>query len=171
VTSDTQENESSGVGVWIGVALGLIVVVGLLGVGIFFYRKRTQLQQKPKRDNNANGLGVMGIPIYAGSTFAGAQIGARPPPPIQMYSIEDTDDHRGPIYDTINDGDSSHSTYSRSNGSENSNPIRSTFSPPPGLQNGGSGLQNGGYSNDYDVPEGGAKLGAVGTVTINGIAV
>ena len=171
VTSDTQENESSGVGVWIGVALGLIVVVGLLGVGIFFYRKRTQLQQKPKRDNNANGLGVMGIPNYAGSTFAGAQIGARPPPPIQMYSIEDTDDHRGPIYDTINDGDSSHSTYSRSNGSENSNPIRSTFSPPPGLQNGGSGLQNGGYSNDYDVPEGGAKPGAVGTVTINGIAV
>ena len=81
-----------------------------------------------------------------------------------MYSIEDTDDHRGPIYDTINDGDSSHSTYSRSNGSENSNPIRSTFSPPPGLQNGGD-------SNDYDVPEGGAKPGAVGTVTINGIAV
>ena len=108
--------------------------------------------------------------------------GVRPPPPIQMYSIEDTEDHRGPIYDTINDGDSGHSTYSRSNGSNESNRPRSTFSPPPGggggAQNGGyggAGAQNGGFSNDYDVPEGGGGVGkpnsAVGTVTINGIAV
>lgn len=36
-----------------------------------------------------------------------------------MYSMEDTEDHRGPIYDTINDGDSGHSTYSH-NGSSSS---------------------------------------------------
>ena len=120
----------------------------------------------------------------------------RPPPPIQMYSIEDTSDnipdHRGPIYDTINDGDDSgHSSYSRSNGSSSDNNVvpgvpvltagfypRSTF--------GGGPLHNGGYvAGDYDVPEGEdhhhnhrqplqqrSSVGvAVGTVTINGIAV
>ena len=39
---------------------------------------------------------------------------------MQMYSIDDTpEDHRGPIYDTINDDNSSHSqsSYSHSAGS------------------------------------------------------
>ena len=56
------------------------------------------LQSKPARDNNANGLGVLGVPSYAmGSYGGGAAIGGRPPPPIQMYSIDDTpEDHQGP---------------------------------------------------------------------------
>ncbi len=105
-----------------------------------------------------------------------------------MYSIEDTDDHRGPIYDTINDGDSGHSSYSRSNGSSENGGLppalvgaypRSTFGP----LGGGVALHNGGFAGDYDVPEGGdrddrhhgqpplAARPSVGTVTINGIAV
>jgi len=113
----------------------------------------------------------------------------RPPPPIQMYSIEDTEDHRGPIYDTINDGDSGHSSYSRSNGSSDNGGVppavvgaypRSTFGTP-GVGGGGA-IHNGGFAGDYDVPEGGDELrhhsalaarnsAAIGTVTINGIAV
>ena len=104
-----------------------------------------------------------------------------------MYSIEDNEDHRGPIYDTINDGDSGHSSYSRSNGSSDNGAVppvvgaypRSTFGTPGG----GGALHNGGFAGDYDVPEGGDELRphqaplssrnstAVGTVTINGIAV
>jgi hypothetical protein len=112
-----------------------------------------------------------------------------------MYSIEDTadnlNDHRGPIYDTINDGDDSgHSSYSRSNGSSSDGANgavvggiypRSTFGP---LGGGGGPAHNGGFvAGDYDVPEGEdpyhnnrqpkrSNAGvAVGTVTINGIAV
>ena len=41
----------------------------------------------------------------------------------------------------------------------------------PAAANGGSAAANAGYSNEYDVPEGGGGKGPVGTVTINGIAV
>jgi len=180
-TTSDREGSASGVGVWIGVALGLIVVIGLLIVGIYFYRKQQSLQTKPSRDNNnAAGLGVMGLPAYGGNgsaqNYAGGHIGARPPPPIQMYSIDDTEDHRNPIYDTIPDGDKDLYALG-ADGNQN----RSTFSPPSssgyaGAQsNGGysnAAQQNGGYSNEYDVAEGGATTnGPVGTVTINGIAV
>merc|ERR1712218_360262 len=101
------KTDNSSIGVWIGVGLGLIVVIGLLVVGIYFYRKQMALQSKPTRDSNANGLGVLGIPSYAVQNYSGQIngqiVGARPPPPIQMYSIDDSpEDHRGPIYDTIN---------------------------------------------------------------------
>jgi len=183
VVPDNRDSDNSGVGVWIGVALGLIVVIGLLIVGIYFYRKQLALQTKPTRDSNANGLGVLGVPSYAATPYGGpgAQIGARPPPPIQMYSIDDTpEDHRGPIYDTINDDNSSHSQSSYSGGSDQggtqSGYPRSTFSSPQ--SQGGQGLANGAYDNNYDVPEGNERPGSratsspsVGTVTINGIAV
>jgi len=180
VISDNRDSDTSGVGVWIGVALGLIVVIGLLVVGIYFYRKQLALQSKPTRDNNANGLGILGVPSYATASYGANQIGSRPPPPIQMYSIDDTpDDHRGPIYDTINDDNSSHSqsSYSQGSGSDQgggqSYP-RSTFSAGSGQ----GGMPNGGFNNEYDVPEGNERPGSratasspSGTVTINGIAV
>ena len=108
---------------------------------------------------------------------------------MQMYSIDDTpdnEDHRGPIYDTINDDNSSHSqsSYSQSGsggsggGSDTAaGPYsRSTFTP------GDQAHYNGGYSNEYDVPEGNDRTSphkikspsvqtSVGVVTINGIAV
>lgn len=179
VISDNRENDNGGIGVWIGVGLGLIVVIGLIIVGVYFYRKQLHLQSKPTRDNNANGLGVLGVPSYAVGSYGANQIGARPPPPIQMYSIDDSpDDHRGPIYDTINDDNSSHSqsTYSQSGGSDHAYP-RSTFNPVSAATS-DSGYNNG-YNNEYDVPEGNERPGsknktqgdAVGTVTINGIAV
>ena len=185
---DDRETDNSNIGVWIGVALGLIIVLGIIMVGIYFYRKQMQLQQKPSRDNNGNGPGVLGIPSYVAGPYAGntSQIGTRPPPPIQMYSIDDTpEDHRGPIYDTINDDNSSHShsSYSQSN-SDNAPYTRSTFNPvtPLGLSSDSSVQYNGGYSNDYDIPEGNERLSSptkiknspqssVGVVTINGIAV
>merc|ERR1712083_1056956 len=103
------------------------------------------------------------------------------PSPIQMYSIDDSpEDHRGPIYDTINDDNSSHSQSTYSQSSDTAYP-RSTFTQsttqngsPPGP---GGGQTNNGYAiNDYDVPEGNERPGSrgnssVGTVTINGIAV
>jgi CUB/sushi domain-containing protein len=172
------KTDNSGIGVWIGVGLGLIVVIGLLVVGIYFYRKQMALQSKPTRDSNANGLGVLGIPSYAVQSYSG-QIGARPPPPIQMYSIDDSpEDHRGPIYDTINDDNSSHSQSTYSQSSDSAYP-RSTFTPGQGQNGsppGAGGQANNGYANDYDVPEGNERPGSrgnssVGTVTINGIAV
>ena len=46
----TEDGESSSsAGVWIGIALGVIVILGLLGVGIYFYRKQQNLQTKPSR--------------------------------------------------------------------------------------------------------------------------
>ena len=103
----------------------------------------------------------------------------RPPPPIQMYSIDDSpEDHRGPIYDTINDDNSSHSQSTYSQSSDSAYP-RSTFTPGQGQNGsppGAGGQANNGYANDYDVPEGNERPGSrgnssVGTVTINGIAV
>merc|ERR1711962_462460 len=167
------KTDNSSIGVWIGVGLGLIVVIGLLIVGIYFYRKQMALHSKPTRDNNANGLGVLGIPSYAAASYSSSQIGARPPPPIQMYSIDDSpEDHRGPIYDTINDDNSSHSHSTYSQSSDSAYP-RSTFAPGQGSP---PGQPNIGYSNDYDVPEGSERPGSrgtssVGNVTINGIAV
>ena len=192
VTGGNQDNDNGNIGVWIGVALGLISVLGIIFVGIYFYRKQMHLHSKPARDTNQNGLGVLGVPSYAMGSYGGAaagQIGARPPPPIQMYSIDDTpdnEDHRGPIYDTINDDNSSHSqsSYSQSGsggsggGSDTAaGPYsRSTFTP------GDQAHYNGGYSNEYDVPEGNDRTSphkikspsvptSVGVVTINGIAV
>jgi hypothetical protein len=91
-----------------------------------------------------------------------------------MYSIDDTpEDHRGPIYDTINDDNSSHSQSTYSQSSDSAYP-RSTFGPGQGSPP-GPGQANQGYSNDYDVPEGSERPASrgnpVGTVTINGIAV
>ena len=180
------DNDNGNIGVWIGVALGLLSVLVIIFVSIYFYRKQMHLQSKPARDNNANGLGVLGVPSYAMGSYGGAgQIGARPPPPIQMYSIDDTpEDHRGPIYDTINDDNSSHSqsSYSQSGsgGSDNTPYSRSTFNPISGQ--GEMAHYNGGYNNDYDVPEGNDRLtppkikssptsSNIGVVTINGIAV
>ena len=188
--ADDRDNDNGNIGVWIGVALGLISVIGIILVGIYFYRKQMHLQSKPARDSNANGLGVLGVPSYAMGSYGGpSQIGARPPPPIQMYSIDDSpEDHRGPIYDTINDDNSSHSQSSYSNsasgGSDNTPYTRSTFNPvsPPGMGPDMGHYNNGGYNNDYDVPEGNDRMtppkiktspsqSNVGVVTINGIAV
>jgi hypothetical protein len=63
-------------------------------------------------------------------------------PPIQMYSLDESasstprnDDHRGPIYDTINDDSSAGSGYTRSqNGSDKGYPT--TFGPPLPAANG-----------------------------------
>ena len=93
-----------------------------------------------------------------------------------MYSIDDTpEDHRGPIYDTINDDNSSHSQSTYSQSSDSAYP-RSTFGPGQGSPPNGKGQHNTAYNNDYDVPEGNERPGSrgtssVGTVTINGIAV
>ena len=82
--------------------------------------ERCQPEEKQEVFNsNKNGLGVLGVPSYAMGSYGGgpSQIGARPTPSIQMYSSDDTaDDHRGgPIYDTINDDNSSHSQSSYGN--------------------------------------------------------
>ena len=85
VSGDGGDNDNGNIGVWIGVALGLISVIGIILVGLYFYRKQMHLQSKPARDNNQNGLGVLGVPSYAMGSYGGAgQIGARPPPPIQV---------------------------------------------------------------------------------------
>ena len=185
---DSGDSDNGNIGVWIGVALGLISVIGIILVGLYFYRKQMHLQSKPARDSNQNGLGVLGVPSYAMGSYGGgpSQIGARPPPPIQMYSIDDTpDDHRGgPIYDTINDDNSSHSqssySHSAGSGSDHGPYTRSTFTP---VAPEAGHYNNGGYNNDYDVPEGSERLSSppkiksptaptsVGVVTINGIAV
>ena len=146
-----------------------------------------------------SGLGGSGIPGgSAGYTAAGVypvaggalggqngRILSRPPPPIQMYSMDEGahDDARGPIYDTIND-DSSGSGYSPSNGSGSGltgNTSVAPAAPPPAGFPGSStfspaGAQppppriNGAFSHDYDVPEG-SESGRPAKVTINGIAV
>lgn len=160
--------------------------------------------------------------------------GQRPPPPIQMYSMADdssnvlmngsnggmnnhlhTEDHRGPIYDTINDDSSGGGSgvmgpyggsTTHSSASDHANPIppylqaqqQSTFSPinnngyninshmHAGMNPASNGKSNNGYDHNYDVPEGSENgamgrpplpspmqqgIGAVGAVTINGIAV
>jgi hypothetical protein len=112
-------------------------------------------------------------------------------PPIQMYSMDESaastprhDDHRGPIYDTINDDSSAGSGYTRSqNGSEHAFGVGSTpttFGPPLPAAN---GFYKGNSNNvpfvphDYDVPEGSDHGSnsrptlSVASVTINGIAV
>ena len=127
--------------------------------------------------------------------------GQRPPPPIQMYSMADdssnvlmngsngglnnhlhTEDHRGPIYDTINDDSSGGGSgvinayggsTTHSSASDHANPVppylhqaqqQSTFSPinnngynmnlQSGLNPALNGKSNNGYNHDYDVPEG-----------------
>lgn len=191
--------ETSSIGTWIGVALGLIVVIGLLILGLFFYRKKRAITSKPPpyRDRNSNNgamhimSGVYGAennrpnPTALNGSNGGvngsvpalpARIGQRPPPPIQMYSMDEANDsdQRGPIYDTINDGSTS-SAYSRSSasdkGASSAKYAPSTFSPNNG--NGYNGRVNGGFGgHEYDVPEGKENGGATqGTVTINGIAV
>merc|ERR1712173_372400 len=98
----------------------------------------------------------------------------------KLQGFDSPEDHRGPIYDTINDDNSSHSQSTYSQSSDTAYP-RSTFTQsttqngsPPGP---GGGQTNNGYAiNDYDVPEGNERPGSrgnssVGTVTINGIAV
>ena len=128
--------------------------------------------------------------------------GQRPPPPIQMYSMADdssnvlmngsngginnhlhTEDHRGPIYDTINDDSSGGGSgvigpyggsTTHSSASDHANPVppylhqaqqQSTFSPlnnngynmnnmQPGFNPALNGKSNNGYNHDYDVPEG-----------------
>ena len=128
--------------------------------------------------------------------------GQRPPPPIQMYSMADdssnvlmgngsnggmnghlhTEDHRGPIYDTINDDSSGGGSgvigpyggsTTHSSASDHTNAIppymqgqqQSTFSPINNnaynmnghIHNGGNpasnGKLNGGYDHNYDIPE------------------
>lgn len=193
--------EGSSVGLYIGIALGLIVVVGLMILGIYFYRKQQALASKPPapyRDRNANsgvsmvgGYAATGVYHTASNGMNGqtpgitqqpprtAGINTRPPPPIQMYSMDEAplgaeiggpippqqNGHAGgstaPIYDTIND-DHSSGGASRYSGSDRYNP--STF------KNGGSSFQNNGYSHDYDTPEG-SDPNQRSTVTINGIAV
>ena len=213
VTTDSEDTSS--VGTWIGVALGLIVVIGLLVLGVYFYRKKRAMTSKPPPYRDSRGPSVPTNGEYIMSSVYGGvsngsngsmsngngthvngvhpptvpnlpnRIGQRPPPPIQMYGMDDsgnaggTEDHRGPIYDTIND-DSSGSGYSRSNpGSDKGHYApTSTFTPngngyPP--QTGPR--TNGGFVNEYDVPEGseqqlsGSSRNSVGAVTINGIAV
>eukprot|EP00096_Caligus_rogercresseyi_P001986 TRINITY_DN1356_c0_g1_i3.p1 TRINITY_DN1356_c0_g1~~TRINITY_DN1356_c0_g1_i3.p1 ORF type:complete len:138 (-),score=44.61 TRINITY_DN1356_c0_g1_i3:742-1155(-) len=131
----------------------------------------------PARFRTPAGLPPGAIKGYAG-VYGGGQTlppagGPRPPPPIQMYSMEEspdeTEDHRGPIYDTINDDSVS--------GSSN-NPPPSTFTPPS-LNGYASSKAS---HNDYDLPEG-SEIGgpsggsglrhknSFGPVTINGIAV
>lgn len=189
---------SSSVGMWIGVALGLIVVIGLLILGVYFYRKQRSITSKPApfRDRNSNGVSNGGGPtpngtaaytmsgIYpvAGVSGVNGRIGGRPPPPpIQMYSMDDggglDDPTRAPIYDTIND-DSSGSVYSQSNGSGGSNKGGGNYAPTstfsPGQSNGyppppHRTVNGNGVVNEYDVPEG--SEGRPAKVTINGIAV
>jgi hypothetical protein len=168
-TSKVEEGEaSSSAGVWIGIALGVIVILGLLVVGVYFYRKQQNLQTKPSRDSNANGLGHLGIPSYVSQTFPDHH-GARPPPPsIQMYSMEEPEDPRGPIYDTI-PGDNAPPPPPVPGGWDvNKKP--STFSTS-------NGLPQPPYNNNHaasPTANGNGALGnvsPVGTVTINGIAV
>ncbi len=220
-SGDATEREASSVGTWIGVALGLIVVVGLLILGGYFYRKRRAIASKPAPYSGSSSSGhgptsrggpsdYLATGVYGGSAAstspsngalpAPPRIGQRPPPPIQMYSMDDASssthlngggsngilhdgggglaaDARGPIYDTIND-DSSGSGYSRAS---SSNAASNSHHHYGGSSTFGAGLPpvartNGGYSHEYDVPEGAEHLGGggrgpVGAVTINGIAV
>ncbi len=210
--------EGSSVGLYIGIALGLIVVLGLMVLGIYFYKKQQALANKPPapyRDRNANG-GVSMVGGYAatgvyhtasngGSGLNGgpptsqipprtAGINTRPPPPIQMYSMDtdglgppgvlgnglETEAGQGhqngnaaPIYDTINDDHSSGGGASRYSGSDRYNPP-STFKNGTGLHAQASFHNNGGYAgghHDYDTPEGSDPANQRNTVTINGIAV
>lgn len=154
-------------------------------LGIYFYKKQQALASKPPapyRDRNANG----GVSMVGGYAATGvyhtasappnnsqvpprtAGINTRPPPPIQMYSMDENTEGvangsgAAPIYDTINDDHSSGGGASRySAGSDRYNP--STF------KNGSTSFQNGGYNHDYDTPEGSDPNR--NTVTINGIAV
>ena len=108
-----------------------------------------------------------------------------------MYSMDESasstprhDDHRGPIYDTINDDSSAGSGYTRSqNGSEHAfggvGSTPTTFGPPLPAANGYyKGNNNSPFvPHDYDIPEGSDHGSssrptlAVASVTINGIAV
>ena len=107
-------------------------------------------------------------------------------PPIQMYSLDESasstprhEDHRGPIYDTINDDSSAGSGYTRSqNGSENGFGVGgtpTTFGPPLPAANGYYKSNAPFVPHDYDIPEGSDHSSrpalSVASVTINGIAV
>lgn len=212
---DDAKNEggSSNVGLYIGIALGLTVVLGLLFLGIYYYRRQKQLANKPPapyRDRNSNGIGGLasfngfsGSGLYHNGTPSnGLQLprtaGIMPHPPrqqilpIQMYSMDEAsnsisglEDHRGPIYDTINDDSSAGSGYTRSHsGSENGfgvSAASTTFGPPLPAANGYSGYKGSNESfipHDYDIPEGSYMSSGssrptipVASVTINGIAV
>ena len=147
--------------------------------------------------------GVSSTTAVAGVGGAPGLPGQRPPPPIQMYSMADdssnglmngsngginnhlhTEDHRGPIYDTINDDSSGGGSgvignyggsTTHSSASDHGSAIpsylqtqqQSTFSPVNNnhgynmnshLHGGGNPTSNGksnhGYNHDYDVPEG-----------------
>ena len=114
------------------------------------------------------------------TAMIGPRIGVRPPPPIQMYSMQEDQalgDQRGsngggvggaggggPIYDTINDDNSSGSGYDRASSKSGGggvggpyNNYSTTFTP----HNGGGGV--GGRMmppyNEYDVPEGSERGG------------
>ena len=210
------EEDTSSVGMWIGVALGLIVVVGLIALALYFFRKQRAIAGKPPpyRDRNSNPVTGRPANVYNGggppmginggngvtNNGNGTQgpalpsrigIGQRPPPPIQMYSMEGAGDGAGPaaaaggpIYDTINDDSSGGggSVYSRSTGSDHYAPhSASTFNPHhngfAGRVNGTGGGGGPGYpngpppqppvppipkgGNEYDVPEG-SDSGTVG---------
>ena len=105
-----------------------------------------------------------------------------PPPPIQMYSMDEAahsasavadlqpTNNNGPatapIYDTINDDHSSGGSGYAHSGSDRYTP--STF------KNGGSSFHaynNSGMNHDYDTPEGSEPNKSSNTVTIYGIAV
>lgn len=138
-----------------------------------------------------NGAGGGGGGVGNPTAMIGPRIGVRPPPPIQMYSMQEDQigEQRGvngagaggPIYDTINDDNSSGSGYERGSSKSGVTSVggggpynhSTTFSP----HNGGGRMMP--PYNEYDVPEGSERGGpaagtpgaAPATVTINGIAV
>ncbi|CAB4068107.1 unnamed protein product [Lepeophtheirus salmonis] len=168
-SGNENDDESSNVGLIIGVVLGLIVPSS----GI---RSMSSLSAPaPFRSPAGASVGMNGYTgVYGGGSHQAvlpptATVGARPPPPIQMYSMEESPDdeddlnspdHRGPIYDTINDDSTSGGGGSTNSGYPPNVP--STFTPSV---NGYASSKN----NDYDVPEG-SESGAQNAIVITNLA-
>ena len=195
------EGSSVGLYIGIALGLIAIIGLMVLGIYFYRQRQALATKPPaPYRDRNANGTGgvsmVGGLNGYAstgvyhtasgpgaGSSQNGNGVGQQrtagivnsrgaPPPPIQMYSMDDSTSPGGvagvaagatPIYDTINDDHSSgyaRSSVSGGNGSDRGGYTPSTFknggaaalggvaegAPPPGGTPGGLG---GGGANGY----------------------
>ena len=184
----TPEGSSVGLYIGIALGLIVVVGLMILGIYFYKKQQALASKPPaPYRDRNANGTGVSMVggyaatgvyhtangggaggvavpgPVVPGSAglppprTAGINV-ARPPPPIQMYSMNDeaalpsepqNAGNNAPIYDTINDDHSSGGGASRySDRSDRYNP--STF------KNGGSSFHNNYNHHDYDTPEGSA---------------
>jgi hypothetical protein len=208
-TNNPGSSSNVGVYIGVALGLTVIVGLMFLGI-YYYRRQKALANKPPApyRDRNSNGVSGLGafngfsstsiyhngnptngLPAQPPTRTAG--IMPHPPrqpmPPIQMYSMDESatstprhDEHRGPIYDTINDDSSAGSGYTRSHSGSGMSTSSTTFGPPLPAANGFSGFKgsNGSFvPHDYDIPEGSDHSSnsrptiPVAAVTINGIAV